>query len=306
MEVQNETIFTDLMDIVDVADVKKAGEIQTEAGAGDGGADKGAQAVIPEDSLFFGIEGEGSQEEKGGQFGLDDLLSKYNITEKPKTVEEAISAIEAKIEAKYLSANNNEARELNDLLSGNVEDRIDAYVRSNAKIMMLDNEQEILDKIDEILESETDTEKYDKAIKGRINERLAKIQEQEVLDAQNRAANEANVKKEFEEKLTAYKMVNNKTGAEEQLPLSVQQMIREYFWGEGFIDDIKKDPIGFVIKTHPKLSKLWEKNIEHGARQSGIKASIAGLEEPDLKIGKGGSTYTSSGIATAASIADII
>ncbi len=300
MEIENQNIFTDLSDIVDGTE----GVIKQEIGNNE--APLAPKTDIEPDSLFSELGATSTEKTEEGSFGVNELLDKYGITEKPTNIDDAIAAIEAKVEAKYLSANNDEARDLNDLLTGDVDARIEAYVRSNAKAMLLESEQEILDKIEDILESDRDTDKYDKAITARIKDRLAKIQEETIAASEKRAADVVEVKKDFEEKLTAFKMTNHATGKEETLPLSVQQMIREYFWGEAFIGDIKNDPISFVLKTHPKLSALWEKNIEHRGRQTGIKQSIAGLEENEIKIGKGGGTITGGTIATASSAADIV
>lgn len=296
-----ESIFTDITDIVD--EVEASAQKQNDTPPPPPASQK---TDIEPDSLFAELESPPAEKAEESSFGVDELLNKYGITEKPQSIDDAIAAIEAKVEAKYLSANNDEARDLNGLLNGGVEDRIEAYVRSNAKAMLLESEQEILDKIEDILESDYDTQKYDKAITARIKDRLGKIQEETVAASEKRAADVAEAKKDFEEKLSSYKMLNNRTGKEEVLPLSVQQMIREYFWGESFVDDIRKDPIGFVLKTHPKLSALWEKNVEHRGKQAGIKASISGLEENEIKIGKGGGTVTGGTIATASSLSDIV
>jgi len=313
-------IFTDLGDFEDGIDkdIVKT-ETKTEASPAEPVVVKEqAPPVEPvkttntESSLFSDLmnEGEGGTVDKGtASSGIttDTLMERYQIPkDSVSNIDELAAAIEAKIEARLFSETNDDARVFNNLINGSDEDRVKHYVEQNAKTLLLNSKAEILDKIDEILDNEIETEKVSRKVEEEAKAGLTALKTSIAEENEAKVKQLMDVKKYFEQQLKDYKLTNHKTGQEELLPQKVQNMVNEYFWGEGFLKDIQKDPVGFVLKIHPQLSGIYEKNIGEKHYQRGVKESIAGLENTELKIGKGGGTYDGkANVATASSIEDI-
>lgn len=309
-------LFTDISDIVDSTQNGNDGN------GGNGGNNGNVQANSAEvaetsdiGSIFSEIEAGMSGNTGAGPADtikiadnkdLSHVLASFGIpADKEMKPDEIVSAIKQQIETSILAENNDEARDLKELLDGAIEDRIESFVRTNAKQLLLENEQEILEKIDEILEDQNLAKRYDKQITEKINGRLDAIKKEIEDAAVERANREKEIKDSFEKSLKEYRITNYQTKKEEGLPMAVQNIIREFFWGEQFIEEIRKDPIGFVLKTHPKLSPMWEKNMAAKYYNKGVSEAIKGLEQEDLKIGKGG-TFTPTKITEIANLSDIV